>query len=214
MYPIIVRLVTAWCHLTYHIRIEGKENLPEEGGRVYASNHMSYLDPVLLGILRPKHRFSYVAKEELFKNRLFAGLIRWLGAFPVSRGSGDMSVIDESTKRLRAGRNLVIFPEGTRSKDGRVGRGKTGVALIAAQAGVDVVPVGLTYTPKLHFRSRIIIRVGKPIPAAELKLGENPRPKDMTERKNRIMSAIRSLVDEPPAAEAVVEKGIEGSRAE
>lgn len=204
MYFIVVRLVKLWCYLTYSITIEGKENLPKEGGRIYASNHMSYADPVLLGMIQPNHRFSFVAKEELFKNPVFAALIRWLGAFPVSRGKGDTGIIEEATSRLKKGRNLVIFPEGTRSKDGRVGRGKTGVALIAAQAGVDVIPVGFTYTPKLHFRSKIIVRIGKPIPAAELALGENPRPKDMTERKNRIMGAIKSLVDEPPVEEKPV----------
>lgn len=198
MYYVALWLAGIWYRLTYHIRVEGKENIPKHGGVVYASNHMSYADPGLVALLCPFQRCNFIAKEELFRNKLFGVLIRGLGAFPVTRGSGDTGVIDEAIRRLEKKRNIVIFPEGTRSKDGRVGRGKTGVALIAAKTGVDVVPVGLTYTPKLHFRSRIIVRVGKPIAAKELALSDDPRPRELSVLRGRIMDEIRSLVDEPP----------------
>ena len=126
-------------YFAYHVKVEGRENLPS-GSYVIASNHRSYADPPLIAITSGCSKFSFVAKAELFRNPFFGWLIRKLGAFPVSRGNGDLSVIDDSVSKIKDGRRLVIFPEGTRSKTGKVGKGKTGVALIAARAGVPVVP--------------------------------------------------------------------------
>ena len=140
---------------------------------------------------------SYMAKEELFHNKLFGWFIRKLGAFPVTRGAGDMSIIDDSINILRSGRNLVIFPEGTRSKDGKVGKGKTGVAMIAAKSGADVVPCGIVFEgEKLHFRSKLTLKFGKPIKAGELAV-EGSSPRELKEVKKRIMGAITELVEGP-----------------
>lgn len=203
MYYVIVFLVRIAMHIWYNLHIEGKENIPKGQSFVYASNHRSYADPVLV-TLAGRGRFSFMAKTELFEKKLFGWLIRSLGAFPVERGKGDMEAIDRAIENVQTGTNLLIFPEGTRSKDGRVGRGKTGVALIAAKAGVDVIPVGITFTGKLHFRSKIIVRVGKPIPAGTLALAENLSDKELLRTLKRnvvppIMDGIRALVDEPPA---------------
>lgn len=181
--------------LFYDFRIEGAENIPQDKPVVLASNHRSYADPVIL-TMPMKLPVSYMAKEELFKNKLFGWFIRKLGAFPVVRGSGDMSVIDDSIRILESGRNLVIFPEGTRSKDGRVGKGKTGVALIAAKSGADVVPCGIIFEgEKLRFRSKLTLRFGKPIKAEELAVGDDRN--ELKAVKKRIMSAITELVEQP-----------------
>jgi len=124
----------------YNVSVEGKENIPSDKGFIIASNHRSYADPPLVAVTSRCSKFAFVAKEELFKNPLFGWLIRKLGAFPVSRGKGDMSVITNAVEKLEEGRILVIFPEGTRSKDGKLGKGKTGVALIAAKSKAVVVP--------------------------------------------------------------------------
>lgn len=181
--------------LFYDFRIEGAENIPQDKPVVLASNHRSYADPVIL-TMPMKLPVSYMAKEELFKNKLFGWFIRKLGAFPVVRGSGDMSVIDDSIRILESGRNLVIFPEGTRSKDGRVGKGKTGVALIAAKSGADVVPCGIIFEgEKLRFRSKLTLRFGKPIKAEELAVGDDRN--ELKTVKKRIMRAITELVEQP-----------------
>lgn len=203
MYYIVVFLVRIAMHIWYDLRFEGRENIPKGRACVYASNHRTYADPVLV-TLAGHGRFSFMAKSELFEgNKLFAWLIRWLGAFPVERGKGDTAAIDKAIDNVQHGVNLLIFPEGTRSKDGSVGRGKTGVALIAARAGADVLPVGVNFTGKLHFRSKIIVRIGKPIPASALTLAEGLSDKEMLRylKKNvmpPIMDGIRSLVDAPP----------------
>lgn len=180
--------------LFYDFHIEGEENIPQDKPVVLASNHRSYADPVIL-TMPMRLPVSYMAKEELFKNKLFGWFIRKLGAFPVSRGSGDMSVIDDSINILNSGRNLVIFPEGTRSKDGKVGKGKTGVAMIAAKSGADVVPCGIIFEgEKLHFRSKLTLRFGKPIKAEEIAVESNS-PRELKDVKKRIMSAITELVE-------------------
>lgn len=190
-----VRYVTMGVYkFFYNFHIEGTENIPQDRALVMASNHRSYADPVIL-TMPMKKPVTYMAKEELFKNRLFGWFIAKLGAFPVKRGGGDMQVIDDSVAILRSGRHLVIFPEGTRSKDGKVGKGKTGVALIAAKSGADVLPCGIVFEgEKLRFRSKLTLRFGKVIPAEEIAV-ENASPKALKEVKKRIMGAIAELVE-------------------
>ena len=190
-----VRYVTMGVYkLFYNFHIEGVENIPQDRALVMASNHRSYADPVIL-TMPMKKPVTYMAKEELFKNKLFGWFIRKLGAFPVKRGTGDMQVIDDAVDILESGRHLVIFPEGTRSKDGKVGKGKTGVALIAARSGADVLPCGIIFEgEKLHFRSKLTLRFGKVIPAEEIAVTDGS-PKELKAAKLRIMSAITELVE-------------------
>ncbi len=190
-----VRYVTMGVYkLFYNFHIEGVENIPLDRALVMASNHRSYADPVIL-TMPMKKPVTYMAKEELFKNKLFGWFIRKLGAFPVKRGTGDMQVIDDAVDILESGRHLVIFPEGTRSKDGKVGKGKTGVALIAARSGADVLPCGIIFEgEKLHFRSKLTLRFGKVIPAEEIAVTDGS-PKELKAAKLRIMSAITELVE-------------------
>ncbi|MCX4255658.1 MAG: lysophospholipid acyltransferase family protein [Oscillospiraceae bacterium] len=190
-----VRYVTMGVYkLFYNFHIEGVENIPQDRALVMASNHRSYADPVIL-TMPMKKPVTYMAKEELFKNKLFGWFIRKLGALPVKRGTGDMQVIDDAVDILESGRHLVIFPEGTRSKDGKVGKGKTGVALIAARSGADVLPCGIIFEgEKLHFRSKLTLRFGKVIPAEEIAVTDGS-PKELKAAKLRIMSAITELVE-------------------
>ena len=182
--------------LVYNFHIEGVENIPQDRPLVMASNHRSYADPVIL-TMPMKKPVTYMAKEELFKNKLFGWFITMLGAFPVKRGAGDMQVIDDAVEILNSGRHLVIFPEGTRSKDGKVGKGKTGVALIAAKSGADVLPCGIIFEgEKLRFRSKLTLRFGKVIPAEEIAV-EDASPKALKAVKARIMDAIKELVEGP-----------------
>lgn len=200
MYAILRAIVTIIFKIAYNLHFEGKDNIPKAGGYIYASNHRSYTDPILISI-PVRRRFAYMAKDELFKNPFFGLLIRTFGAFPVVRGKGDTTVIDTSIEKLKSGRNLVIFPEGTRSYDGKVGKGKSGVALIAAQSGVDVIPVGIIFEgPKLKFRSKVLVKFGKPIKASELAVG-GTSPSELKGLKAKIMGSITELVEGTPINE-------------
>lgn len=179
----------------YNLRVEGRENLPDKSGFIIASNHRSYADPPLIAVTAGCAKYSFVAKAELFRFPFFGWLIKKLGAFPVVRGKGDMKVISDSVERINQGRNLVIFPEGTRSKDGKVGRGKTGVALIAASSGATVIPAGIVYDGKLRFRSKVTVKFGKPIKHEDIQLSEEPNPRELKAVRVKIMGEIKELVE-------------------
>lgn len=198
MNVVVRKVVEGIYHCIYDLHFEGMENIPKNGGVIYASNHRSYHDPVFITMRVPK-KFCYMAKEELFRNKIFGKFITMLGAFPITRGTGDMAALDNAIDKVRNGQNLVIFPEGTRSYDGKVGKGKTGVALVAAKAGVDVIPVGICFEgPKLTFRKKVTIKFGKPISAEKLHI-EGTSSKDLRVIKNTIMDSIRELVEGPQA---------------
>lgn len=208
MYSVIKFLLRLAFGTAYSLHYEGRENIPKGTVVIYASNHRTNADPPLVGAgARGKH--SFMAKEELFHNKLFGWLIRSLGAFPVARGKGDTAVIDTSVERLKSGRNLMIFPEGTRSKTGKVGRGHSGAALIAARSGALIVPVGVCFGEKLKFRTRITVKYGEPIdPKDYVEISDEPNPRQLVKLKNKYMEEIKKLVEGEPentAAEEVKE---------
>lgn len=197
LFKIIYGLVKGIYFSFYNVKVEGKENIPKQPGFIIASNHRSFADPPLVAVSASMMtRFAFVAKEELFRNKFFGWLIRKLGAFPVERGKGDMKVISDAVERLSEGKNLVIFPEGTRSKDGKLGKGKTGVALIAAKSQAVVVPTAVCYKGKLRFRKKITIKYGKPIMPEEIAVGEGINPRELKAVKKRIMGDIEALLEE------------------
>ncbi len=198
-YTIARELVRFIYHIIFHITVVGAENIPaQKGGYIIASNHVSNNDPPVVGITF-RGKYSFIAKEELFRNPLFAWLIKRLGAFPVKRGSKDSSAIEKALQSLENGRIFVIFPEGTRSKTGELGRPKSGVTLIAAQAKVPVVPVFVKYGRK-KFRRNIVICIGEMIPAEKFDV-------DLTDKKSirsvstSIMDAIALLKENAPDAD-------------
>ena len=195
LYTIVRNAVKLAFFVWYRIKIVGKENIPKKGGYIFASTHRSYADPVLLSI-GCKTPFSFMAKEELFQgNKLFKWLISTLGAFPVKRGKGDAEAIDKSLEALNSGKNLIIFPEGTRSKDGKVGKIKTGVALISAVAQTGVVPCAICFEGKLKFRKKIILAFGKPIEPAEMG-ATTASTGNIKILKTKISQEINNLVNE------------------
>ena len=191
MYLFFRKLVSIFFHIKYKINVINEENIPDmKGGYIIACNHQSYADPPLMAaIIRGK--FSFMAKEELFKNPFFAWLIRRCGAFPVARGSGDDTPINTALEVIKKGRIFVIFPEGTRSKDGTIGRVKSGIALIASEANAPVLPVCVRYKNK----KEIDVNIGKLIPAHEVHIDEEDR-KSMRKVSNRIHEELVGLQEE------------------
>jgi 1-acyl-sn-glycerol-3-phosphate acyltransferase len=126
--------------LLFELKAFNTHYVPRRGGVLLVANHQSYLDPILLGVHLRRH-MSYLAKSELFTNKYFAWLIRSLNAFPVKQGTGDVGAVRETIKRLREGHMLNIFPEGSRSLDGKIQPMLPGAALVVKKAGVPIVPV-------------------------------------------------------------------------
>jgi 1-acyl-sn-glycerol-3-phosphate acyltransferase len=124
----------------WRVRVFGRHHEPARGSVVYVCNHQSFLDPMLMSfaLRRPMH---YMARESLFAVPGFARLIRSLNAFPVRRGTADTAALKEAMRRLKAGGQVVVFAEGTRTRDGRIGPMLPGVALLAQRAAEWTVPV-------------------------------------------------------------------------
>ncbi len=195
MYQFCKNIVKIALHIAFNVHYEGRENIPKEGNYIFTSNHRSNLDPPVVGA-GIKKKCSFMAKEELFKNKLFGWLIRNLGAFPVARGKGDTGVIDTALARLENGDHLMIFPEGTRSKDGKVHRGHTGAALIAARSGKNIIPVGVVFGEKLRFRCRVTVKFGKMINVTDYcEISNEPNPRTLVKLKNAYMAEITKLVE-------------------
>lgn len=202
IYALIKFLVRVYFRIAYNLHYEGRKDIPKGEAVIYVANHRSYADPPLVGA-GARGKLAFMAKEELFKNKLFAALIGALGAYPVARGKGDTGVIDTAVERLNAGRSMMIFPEGTRSKDGKVQKGHAGAALVAARSGKKIVPVGVVYGEKLKFRTKLIVKYGEPIiPQDYIEISDNPNPRQLVKLKNRYMADIKRIVEgEPETAE-------------
>ncbi len=159
--------------LTHPCKLVGREKIPADGKVILCANHLSNWDPVLLLLKQPR-RIAFMAKEELFRFKPLGWLIgRVFGAFPVARGKGDTGALDAGVRAIENGDIMGIFPEGTRSRDGRLMRFKSGAALIAARTGASVLPVGIDRRAKA-FRS-VTITVGDLITPEELHLaGDTP----------------------------------------
>lgn len=185
--------------IMYKITVIGKENMPGlKGGYIIASNHVSNNDPPVIGVTF-KGRYNFMAKEELFhKNPFFTWLIKQLGAFPVKRGAKDgAQAIEKALESLEKGHIFVIFPEGTRSKDGTLGKAKSGVTLIAAQAKAPVVPVFIKYGRKRKFRRRIQVSVGEMMPAEKFDIDIEDR-RQLKALSSDIMGEIAKLQENAP----------------
>ena len=148
-------------------RIEGLENVPEDGAAIVAGNHLSISDHFVMPAILPR-RITFLAKAEYFtgpglKGRLTAAFMRSVGQIPVDRsgGAASRSAIDAALEVLGRGELLGIYPEGTRSHDGRLYRGRTGVAVMALKAGVPVVPCAMVGTFELQPPGRAIPRLGR-----------------------------------------------------
>ena len=181
-----------FCAIAFRVEVHGTENLPKEGGFIRASNHVTEFDPVLLGI-KIKRQLNFMAKIELFRNKLFGAVIKGLGAFPVSRGTGDTSAIDKAIDTVEKGNVLAIFPEGTRSKDGELRRFKSGAIVVA-----DIIPTGIyikDFQKGLRFRSKVIVRYGKLIPNGALKL-DVENPSTIKKASNLVRDAVAQLLEE------------------
>ena len=165
------------------------------GGVVIASNHQSYVDPVLLGAGLPR-RLSFMARDTLFMNPLFGRLIRDVGAFPVRRDGVGKEGLKTAVRKLKDGEAVLVFPEGTRTLDGRIGRIKDGAGLLSRLSGVPVVPAAVEGTflawPRgraYPLPARMTVAFGEAIPAGRFR-------QDPDGARAELEQAIRSLHQE------------------
>ncbi len=175
----------------------GQENIPETGAVIICPNHISYVDPPAVGS-GMRRQVHFMAKEELFKVPVLGGLIARAGSFPVRRGTADRTAIRRAMDLLTDGRVVCLFPEGTRSSDGKLQSPELGVGFIALKTGAPVIPVALIGTDRVlpshsgrphRHRSRIVF--GQPMRFDDL--GGSGDRAAMEEIGRRIMGAISDL---------------------
>ena len=198
-YCIIVTAAWLVWHIGFRIRVIGRENLPKEDGFVLAPNHISAIDPVFVVIARFwGKRLLIMAKEEILQvNPVFTWMFRHVGVVGIERGRGDVGVVDELIGNVQKGQGLLIFPEGTRSKTGQVGKVKSGAFVIASAAGVPMVPCRIIYEPgRMKVFCRVRVCFGTPIPAEELYLGETKSASALRKHKALLTDAWQRLYDE------------------
>jgi 1-acyl-sn-glycerol-3-phosphate acyltransferase len=181
-------LVGPLLHVTFWPWVEGLENVPDEGPAILVSNHLSFSDSIFLPLVVPR-RVTFMAKSEYFtgrgiKGRLTASIFRGAGQVPVDRSGGRASTaaLTAGAKALDAGELLCLYPEGTRSPDGKLYRGRTGVARLALESGVPVIPVAMIDTEKVQPPGQVVpnigrvgIRIGKPMDFSRYAGMENDR---------------------------------------
>lgn len=151
------RFFWLWFVLLCRVRVRGRQHVPASGPCLIVANHQSYFDIPLVAAATRRH-VCFVARETLAKSRPIAFLIKWCGAVMVRRGASDRASIRAIALHLERGDVVCIFPEGTRSRDGRVGPFKRGVALIARQARVPIIPAGIRGTLTIFGRDAKVPR--------------------------------------------------------
>ncbi len=144
----------------FGFRVRFAESLPKQGGLLVLSSHQSHLDPLLLG-LSCHRRLSSMARSSLYRFKPFAAIITALDAIPIDRESSTVAAMKGVINRLRDGAAVVIFPEGTRTADGKLGELKGGFVLLAKRAGVPIVPVAIVGAWECWPRTRLFPRPGR-----------------------------------------------------
>jgi len=183
-------------------RIEGLENLPKTGPVIVASNHLSFIDSVLIPLICPR-RVAFLAKEEYWttpglRGRIMKGFFTGIGAVPVRRGDhrAAQEALDTALHVVESGIAFGIYPEGTRSRDGKLYRARVGVGWLALKSKAPIVPVGVIGTnvvlpvgAKVPRLKRIVLRFGEPILASEV-----PFPGEAVAENSRARRAVADVV--------------------
>jgi len=199
-------LVELVCRVYWRVEIRGRENVPRGGPFVIAPVHRSNIDTLLAGCVT-RRRIRFMGKDSLWKYHWSCALFSSLGAFPVHRGTPDREALRICEEALRGGEPVVLFPEGTRQSGPEVRPLFEGAAFVAARANVPIVPVGIGGSewamPKGSKRIlpvKVVIIVGKPIPAPDRPESGRVSRKAVAETSERLHSILQGLFDEALAA--------------
>jgi 1-acyl-sn-glycerol-3-phosphate acyltransferase len=193
LYWIVKALVTPFVRIFVRVRVEGREHIPRRGPVILASNHRSFLDSIFIPLV-VRRRVTFVAKAEYFDDPKTAWFFRSCGQIPIRREGGSASerALSSATDVLRAGKVFGIYPEGTRTRDGLLHRGHTGVARLALRCNVPIVPIGLIGTDDVQ---PIDSKMPKLFRVVRIRFGEPVDPARYAGREHDHM-ALRELTDE------------------
>ena len=200
-YWVLKVVLTPILRFFFRVRVEGIEHIPDEGPAILASNHVSFSDSIFLPMVL-RRRVTFVAKAEYFEKRKTAWFFRAVGQIPIKRegGSASQRALQSATEVLEGGGLFGIYPEGTRSPDGRLYKGHTGVARLALQSGAPVLAVAMVGTreaqpigqvmPKLFMP--ITIRISRPM-RFDRYAGGHDDPRALRSSTDEVMFELRAL---------------------
>ena len=188
-FKIVQAVIRVFLFFVFRVKVIGKENLPKDKGAIVAINHRSNWDVVVLGATSSR-QLGFMAKAELFNNKILASLFRALGAFPVQRGKGDLGAIKAALTRLRNNEIVAMFPEGRRVKEGEEAEPKQGAVVLATRAQVPIVPVNIS--GKYRWMSKITVTYGEPIYYTQF-ADEKPTVEQLHNLSIDLMKKIRKM---------------------
>lgn len=178
IYYLVVILLILPFLIMFPTAIKGVKNIPKKGKVILVCNHHSNMDSLLIATKILRRRFKYMAKAELFKNKLVGGFLKIAGAYPVKRGGNDITAVKQTLKYLKQEKALCIFPEGTRVKENESAEAKNGAALFALKTNSPIVPCFYIKKPKL-FRFNVLV-IGQPFILSDMsKFKDKPITKDL-----------------------------------
>lgn len=175
------------------LEVHGAENIPKTGPLVIASNHLSLLDPPVIGVAAPR-KVHFMAKSELFVPVL-GYIYKTLGAFPVNRGGADRAAIKHGIEILQSGEVLAIFPEGTRSKTGKLGKLEPGALMMAGKTGAVIVPTAVSGTDIKRcgrLWPKVVVKFGTPVPFPPVGLNKEVL-QDLTDKLTADIKALQGV---------------------
>lgn len=168
-------LCVVFCQSLFRIQVYGLQNVPTKGPFLLLSNHQSFIDPLFCGIRIPRP-MCYMARDSLFTNWFFGRVLRSVDAIPIKQDQADISAIRKIIEKLKAGCGVCLFPEGTRSSDGKIAAIKPGVGFLSRRSNAPIVPVVIDGAFECWPRQRrifstglITVCYGEPIPPAKIK---------------------------------------------
>ncbi|WP_215141505.1 lysophospholipid acyltransferase family protein [Exiguobacterium qingdaonense] len=188
MYRLARGVVNVIQRASFRVEFIGREHVPMDGSILVCSNHQSNWDPVLLACAIPKERpLRFFAKKELFSVPVLKHILNRAGQIPVSRGEGDRQALRVVLQKMKENEVVSIFPEGTRSKDGTLGKAQAGVGFFAMRSDAHVLPIAII--GRYKFRAKLRVVIGQPIDLTALK----ERKASAQEAADLIMETIADL---------------------
>ena len=197
LYSFARAILLPFFKIFFRLKVFGKENFPVEGPLIVASNHASFLDPVIVGIITPR-KMNFLARDTLFRSKIFAKILYLLNVLPLRREKRDINAFRLSLRLLSQGKPLLIFPEGTRSEDGNLQKPRYGIGLLEALSGAAIVPCYVKGSMDALPRHSAFPKF-KPISVhfgAPLKFGGQHIPKDKKERYRQVAVEVMAAIQE------------------
>jgi len=204
-YKIVSISLFVLCKIFFRLRLFGRENIPKKGSFILAGNHQSYLDPIFCGVSL-RRQMHYLARESLFSNWFFRALLSSVNALPLKQGEGDLTTIRQVIELLKQGKAACLFPEGTRTRDGRIESLKPGLGLLCRRGNASIIPTVIDGAfecwprhKKMFSLGSVWVQCGRPITAGQAKeMGDEKLAEYLTKTLRKMQNDLRKKRGKQP----------------